>query len=145
MELDIPRLRTWMLSRGADQGLLVLKKVWDSLPSDLQSSFCTNFCLDSEFDLWEHRAGILDLAETFFEKPIHGDFRDLRGVPCPNNFAKARVAMHHSPPHSVLTFWLDSGAPIENVPRGLTALGYEIRNRERSVEGFWVLEVFKPA
>jgi hypothetical protein len=100
----------------------------------------------------------LDINLSKFDLPPRdGIFRDLRGVPCPNNRAKAQVELgKFIGPHD-FCFWLDPGSPIENVPSALVALGFEIKQRVQSEsinrleqenqtltpENYWSLEGLK--
>ncbi len=51
---------------------------------------------------------------------------DLRGVPCPLNFVKAKLAMDKVNIGEVLEIELDNGEPIQNVPASLAQQGQEI-------------------
>lgn len=52
---------------------------------------------------------------------------DLRGVSCPLNYVKTRVALEKVEPGEWLEVWLDHGEPEENVPRSCEEDGYPIR------------------
>jgi sulfite reductase (ferredoxin) len=56
--------------------------------------------------------------------PVHRV--DLRGVPCPLNFVKAKLAMDKINIGEVLEIELDGGEPIQNVPASLAQQGQEI-------------------
>ncbi len=51
---------------------------------------------------------------------------DLRGVACPMNFVKAKVALEKVPVGAVLEVVLDDGPPIKNVPASFTEQGQEV-------------------
>lgn len=51
---------------------------------------------------------------------------DLRGVPCPLNFVKAKLAIEKTNPGDVLEIELDEGEPIRNVPASLAEQGHRI-------------------
>jgi len=51
---------------------------------------------------------------------------DLRGVPCPLNFVKAKLAIEKTDPGDVLEIELDEGEPIRNVPGSLAEQGHRI-------------------
>jgi len=51
---------------------------------------------------------------------------DLRGVACPMNFVKAKVALEQLPVGSTLEVLLDDGAPIRNVPASFTEQEQEV-------------------
>ena len=56
---------------------------------------------------------------------------DLRGVPCPQNTARALMALVMMGPGELLELWLDGGEPLENVPPALALEGHEELLRER--------------
>ena len=51
---------------------------------------------------------------------------DLRGVCCPTNFVKAKLALEMVDPGEVVEFLLDDGEPVKNVPRSLKAEGHRL-------------------
>jgi len=53
---------------------------------------------------------------------------DLRGVSCPLNYVKTRIALEKVDPGKWLEVWLDHGEPEENVPRSCEEDGYPIRD-----------------
>ncbi len=67
---------------------------------------------------------------------------DLRGVTCPTNFVKAKLAMEMVDAGAVLQFYLDEGEPVSNVPRSLKAEGNKLLGLEK-LEGYYVLTVEK--
>ncbi len=67
---------------------------------------------------------------------------DLRGVTCPTNFVKAKLAMEMVDSGEVLEFYLDEGEPVQNVPRSLEAEGNRILGLEK-VGTYYVLTVEK--
>jgi sulfite reductase (ferredoxin) len=52
---------------------------------------------------------------------------DLRGVSCPLNYVKTRVALEKIEPGQWLEVWLDHGEPEENVPRSCEEDGFPVR------------------
>jgi len=56
--------------------------------------------------------------------PVHE--LDLRGVPCPLNLVKAKLAIEKIPLGDVIEIDLDEGEPIQNVPVSLGRQGQEI-------------------
>jgi TusA-related sulfurtransferase len=52
---------------------------------------------------------------------------DLTGVACPLNWVKAKLALEELDPGDELTLLLDSGEPIESVPRSAREDGHEVR------------------
>lgn len=51
---------------------------------------------------------------------------DLRGVSCPTNFVKAKLALELLETGDKVQFLLDDGEPIKNVPRSLKAEGHKL-------------------
>jgi tRNA 2-thiouridine synthesizing protein A len=52
---------------------------------------------------------------------------DLRGVPCPLNWVRARLALEQMAPGEVLEVQLDPGEPLESVPRSAEEDGHQVR------------------
>lgn len=55
---------------------------------------------------------------------IHG--LDLRGVPCPLNLVKAKLAIEKVAVGDILEIQIDDGEPIQNLPVSLGRQGQEI-------------------
>jgi TusA-related sulfurtransferase len=51
---------------------------------------------------------------------------DLRGVPCPLNWVKARLALETLDPGDELWLELDPGDPLESVPRSASEDGHAV-------------------
>ncbi|MBW7956718.1 MAG: sulfurtransferase TusA family protein [Deltaproteobacteria bacterium] len=51
---------------------------------------------------------------------------DLRGVMCPINFVKTKLKLEMMNPGEVLEVILDSGEPIQNVPKSIKEEGHRI-------------------
>ncbi|GAB6099981.1 hypothetical protein JCM16358_18600 [Halanaerocella petrolearia] len=92
-----------------------------------------------EFDLEE--------VENEEEKQVQDndqeEVADLKGVKCPMNFVKAKVAISPLEQGEVLKIYLDEGEPIANVPQSLAKEGHEILSKEQSEEGHYILRVRK--
>ncbi|PSP17119.1 MAG: sulfurtransferase TusA family protein [Cyanobacteria bacterium QS_8_64_29] len=69
---------------------------------------------------------------------------DLRGTPCPLNFARTKLYLERMAAGSLLEVWLDPGEPIEQVPNSLKVEGYELVALEQQQE-FFKLQVRYPA
>jgi len=67
---------------------------------------------------------------------------DLRGVRCPVNFVKAKLALEEMKKDEILEILLDEGEPIKNVPRSLKEEGHKILHVE-DLGGFYRLLVKK--
>jgi sulfite reductase (ferredoxin) len=63
---------------------------------------------------------------------------DLRGVTCPLNFVKAKIALEKIPVGQVLEVLLDEGEPVRNVPESFTEQGQEIVEIKKNGEHFCV-------
>ena len=65
---------------------------------------------------------------------------DLRGVPCPLNLVKAKLALEKIALGDILEIEIDDGEPIENLPVSLGRQGQEILDISRC-EGYFCLKV----
>lgn len=70
------------------------------------------------------------------------DTLDLRGVLCPMNYVKAKLALEPLAPGDLLEILLDAGEPMANVPRSLTDDGHRTLSAEQR-EGHFVVTVEK--
>lgn len=69
---------------------------------------------------------------------------DLRGVACPLNYVKAKLAVEAAAAGDELEILLDDGEPVANVPRSLTDDGHEVVSLKREDDGdVWLLHVRK--
>lgn len=69
---------------------------------------------------------------------------DLRGVSCPTNFVKAKLALEELDAGEMVEFLLDDGEPVKNVPRSLKAEGHKLLGLKESA-GHYVLTLEKGA
>ncbi len=67
---------------------------------------------------------------------------DLRGVSCPTNFVKAKLALEMIDSGEIAEFYLDDGEPAQNVPRSLKEEGHKLIKLEEK-DGYYVLTVEK--
>jgi len=67
---------------------------------------------------------------------------DLRGICCPTNFVKAKLALEDAKEGEVLEILLDDGEPVKNVPRSLKAEGHRLLGLKES-EGHCILTLEK--
>ncbi|MGQ9866793.1 MAG: sulfurtransferase TusA family protein [Pseudanabaenaceae cyanobacterium] len=51
---------------------------------------------------------------------------DLRGVPCPLSFVRAKLYLEQVPMGTQTVLWVDLGEPMEQVPHSLRTDGYEV-------------------
>jgi TusA-related sulfurtransferase len=67
---------------------------------------------------------------------------DLRGVSCPTNFVKAKLALELLDAGEKIEFLLDDGEPVKNVPRSLKGEGHKLLGLTE-VDGYYVLSLEK--
>lgn len=68
---------------------------------------------------------------------------DLRGVSCPTNFVKAKLALEDVETGEILQILLDDGEPVKNVPRSLKAEGHKLLGLKQDEAGHYILELEK--
>jgi TusA-related sulfurtransferase len=68
---------------------------------------------------------------------------DLRGVSCPTNFVKAKLALEDVDNGMTVRILLDDGEPVKNVPRSLKADGHKLLALKQAEEGHYILELEK--
>ena len=68
--------------------------------------------------------------------------KDFRGVACPMNFVKTKIALAPLAPGSLLEVWLDDGQPIGNVPGSVRNEGHEIVSTTK-VDDYWKVLIRK--
>ena len=66
---------------------------------------------------------------------------DLRGVGCPTNFVKAKLAIEELEAGETAQILLDDGEPVKNVPRSLKAEGHRLIGLQQTEEGHYALEL----
>lgn len=66
---------------------------------------------------------------------------DLRGIPCPQNSAKALIFLATIDTDELVTFYVDHGEPIDNVPPSLENEGHTLIKVERTDSGHWIVVV----
>lgn len=66
---------------------------------------------------------------------------DLRGVSCPTNFVKAKLALEELEAGETARILLDDGEAVKNVPRSLKAEGHKLTGLKQTDEGHYVLEL----
>lgn len=65
---------------------------------------------------------------------------DLRGVCCPTNFVKAKLAIEMAEIGDVIEFYLDEGEPVQGVTRSLKNEGHRLLDLKK-VDGYYLLKV----
>ena len=68
---------------------------------------------------------------------------DLRGVCCPTNFVKAKLALEMVETGEIVEFLLDDGEAVKNVPRSLKADGHKLLGLQEEEDGSYRLRVEK--
>ena len=68
--------------------------------------------------------------------------KDFRGVMCPMNFVKTKIALTPMKSGQILEILLDDGAPIENVPGSVKNEGHTVLSTEK-VENYWKVLIRK--
>jgi proteasome lid subunit RPN8/RPN11/TusA-related sulfurtransferase len=78
------------------------------------------------------------------ETQIKADvFQNLRGVGCPMNLVKTKVAFSKMQSGQILGLVLDDGPPINNVPGSVIREGHEILLQEQLEDGAWSVLIRK--
>ena len=78
------------------------------------------------------------------ETQIKADvFQNLRGVGCPMNLAKTKVAFSKMQSGQILDLIIDNGPPINYVPRSVIREGHEILSQEQLDDGTWSVLIRK--
>lgn len=87
----------------------------------------------------------IDIIETKKMKTtITADvFQDLRGVGCPMNLVKTKVAFSKMQSGQILGLILDNGPPINNVPRSVIREGHDVLSQEQLDDGAWSVLIRK--
>lgn len=67
---------------------------------------------------------------------------DLRGVTCPTNFVKAKLALEMLEAGETVQFLLDDGEPVKNVPRSIKGEGHKLLGLAETA-GYYTLTVEK--
>ncbi len=65
---------------------------------------------------------------------------DLRGVRCPTNFVKAKLAIEMADIGDVIEFYLDEGEPGQSVSRSLKGEGHKLLGLKKA-DGYFILKV----
>jgi tRNA 2-thiouridine synthesizing protein A len=68
---------------------------------------------------------------------------DLRGVSCPTNFVKVKLALEDIEVGVKVQILLDDGEPVKNVPRSLKAEGHKLIGLKQVDDGHYILELEK--
>ena len=69
--------------------------------------------------------------------------KDLRGLKCPMNFVKTKIALSPLQSGQILEIQLDDGPPINNVPGSLQSQGHTILQQEQREDSSWKVLIRK--
>ena len=84
---------------------------------------------------------VLNLKNRKMSKIVPDESLDLRGVPCPQNSAKALIKLAGMDTGLVLELIIDDGEPYENVPESLENEGYKLIGKKKETGSVWHLFV----
>lgn len=68
---------------------------------------------------------------------------DLRGISCPTNFVKVKLALEDLDNGQQVEVLLDDGEPVKNVPRSLKAEGHKLLGLKQTDDGHYILNIEK--
>ncbi len=74
--------------------------------------------------------------------PVADLEKDFRGISCPMNFVKAKMALTQLSAGQVLRILLDDGEPIDNVPRSIESEGHTLISTIRQ-SNYWEVTIRK--
>ncbi len=79
------------------------------------------------------------------EAPVNDNVtvKDLRGVACPMNFVKTKMALANLQKGDLLEVWLDDGQPIANVPGSVRNEGHNVLKTDQTADGYWKVLIEK--
>ncbi len=66
---------------------------------------------------------------------------DLRGICCPMNFVRAKLAIEELQGGEEVELLLDPGEPVKNLPRSLKEEGHTLLGLREGGEGHYILEL----
>lgn len=113
-----------------------------------------NYVVGKVRDMFDSLDGKLDITlpkenevnkESNSEGKAEGEYKiiDFRGVKCPINFVKVKIELSKVKTGTTLGFYLDDGAPINNVPRSVEKEGHDVITIDDKFDGYNLLVVKK--
>lgn len=69
--------------------------------------------------------------------------KDFRGVSCPMNFVKTKLALDTIASQAIIDVLLDDGEPIQNVPNSVKLEGHKIVSQAQDATGYWTVRIKK--
>ena len=135
-----------------NESLIAYKPLIDEL-ADLLNDLYQNMDDSLQFKLPAEKASVEQVseeknseekasAEEESENIVPDVKKDFRGVMCPMNFVKTKIALTPMQSGQILEILLDDGAPIENVPGSVKNEGHTILSTEK-VENHWKVLIRK--
>ena len=89
------------------------------------------------------KASLPEASEAAVSDALEPDVKkDFRGVMCPMNFVKTKIALTPMQSGQLLEILLDDGAPIENVPGSVKNEGHTVISTEK-VDNYWKVLIRK--
>lgn len=108
-----------------------VKAMYESLDGQL------HITLQKEVEKEEKEEAVNDGEKSEYE------VIDFRGVKCPINFVKVKVELSKIKSGEKKGFYLDDGAPIDNVPKSVEKEGHKIVDIDTNYDGYNLLVVEK--
>ncbi|HEY3347042.1 MAG TPA: sulfurtransferase TusA family protein [Nitrospirota bacterium] len=70
---------------------------------------------------------------------------DLRGICCPTNFVRAKLALEEIEADTEVEILLDDGEPVKNLPKSLISEGHKLLGLTEDEAGFYRLRILTVA
>jgi len=94
-------------------------------------------------ELYQHMDDSLRFKTELKQEQIQTFEKDFRGVMCPMNFVKTKLALSTMKSGEKLQILLDDGEPIQNVPNSIKLEGHKILNQVQLSQGHWQVLIEK--
>ncbi|PCI24000.1 MAG: hypothetical protein COB67_12130, partial [SAR324 cluster bacterium] len=121
-----------------------MKELYDGMDDTLQfkvsASQSATAQVEAKAPVAESKAAPLETIEQAAETDV---FKDFKGVSCPMNFVKTKLALAPMVAGQTLAILLDDGAPIENVPNSVKLEGHTILEQKQLTDGSWSVVIQK--
>jgi TusA-related sulfurtransferase len=140
---DLLRIEKLLNKLEPNSGLKLLINLINELDKSHPNTWVQKYISSSS--LWDSKTSFFKEAKQNLSlEPIENCSNlDLSGVECPTNLAKAVNFLKKNSTAQHSTIILDSGSPIENVPRGLKERGYTVSSRTKISSSAWQISVTK--
>lgn len=69
--------------------------------------------------------------------------KDFRGIKCPVNFAKTKLALAGMNKGDILELLIDDGSAIENLPGSVEKEGHKVLSKDEETSGGWKIVIQK--